>query len=232
MWFMQLIVDWLESASDFFYDAYRETAGWVYPFSLLSIPMYSLYSVFDVLAYYFGVFDDWLVQAADWLAQILSFDDIWNYFQGWFQAAESAWQWVVNAVYNIWNVIEDWWSGVYFDVLDLFHSAMDAAYNYYQSAVYLIDELRDQVQGIIDQIPALDEVVQWIGNWVNNVLTLIDQWWSGAVNQVQALIDSAFIARDSLWSGWQEIRDQVVEFFSDPLEWVYNKMDEFFERFW
>ena len=49
---------------------------------------------------------------------------------------------------------------------------------------------------------------------------------------IQKLIRSAFKEYEDLWRGWAAIRDQVFDFFKDPEQWVYDRLDKFFERFW
>ena len=35
-----------------------------------------------------------------------------------------------------------------------------------------------------------------------------------------------------LFTFWENWRDSIVKFFEDPLQWLYDRVDEFFERFW
>jgi len=60
------------------------------------------------------------------------------------------------------------------------------------------------------------------------VLSFVNTWWSGAVLQVQGLINTAFLERDSWWAGWQDWRDQVAEFFTNPLEFLLNRFTDWF----
>jgi len=48
------------------------------------------------------------------------------------------------------------------------------------------------------------------------------------MGDVLDLIDSAFTLRESLWSGWQEIRDLVFEFFNDPWAWLEERFTNWF----
>lgn len=63
-------------------------------------------------------------------------------------------------------------------------------------------------------------------------LTWLATWWTSTMRDVLDLIDSAFTLRDSLWAGWQEIRDTVLEFFSDPLKFLYDRLEDFMDRYW
>jgi len=83
----------------------------------------------------------------------------------------------------------------------------------------------DEFKGLI---PTIDEVISWWGNWAGSVLATIDTWWDSTVLEVQGFIDSAFTEREPFWAGWQDWRDKVIEFFTDPLEWLLEKFTDWF----
>lgn len=232
MWFLNSIVSWLDSVTGYFYDAYQEVSGWVFPFHYLSTPLYWLYHAFYYLTHYFGEFNNWLVWAAGRIDVILSTWDIWSYFETWFTYAQDAWSWVYNALYNVWNICNDWWSSAQYTVIGWIQDVQDYASSLFNQAVSLIAPLEDALASVIAWLPSIEEVISWWGNWTGNVWATITSWWSGAIGEVLALINSAFLEREPFWAGWQDWRDSVTEFFSDPLQWLYNKMDEWFERFW
>lgn len=79
--------------------------------------------------------------------------------------------------------------------------------------------------------------VAWDNFWVVTFPTLLDwfkleNWWSTRLFGIDKLINDTikiwFPFYDELVSLWNEIK----EFFVDPVEYVYNQLDEFFERFW
>ena len=81
-------------------------------------------------------------------------------------------------------------------------------------------------------IPDITEIQAWFTDWTGNVTSVINTWWTSTMWEVQELINSAFIVRESLWSGWQDLRDKVTEFFTDPEDWLYKSVDRIIERFW
>ena len=88
--------------------------------------------------------------------------------------------------------------------------------------------IRTEWDSFTGQLPAIDAVISWWGNWTGNVLTAVNSWWSARLLDVQGLINSAFVVREDLWTGWQDMRDQVVEFFTDPLGFLEGRLADWF----
>jgi len=228
VWFLDSIIEWLESVADYFYDAYLEVNGWVWPFYLLAYPLYGLYWAFYMITFYFGQFNTWLDWAAKRIDTILSSWDIWSSFEPWFTAAANAWDWVVNASWNVWNIVDDWWSSAQVTVLAWINDTrlwFNALLNDTNS---WLANLQSYWDSIAAKIPTWDEVVNWWGNWWGNVALVINVWWTGALLEVAGLIATAFTERESFWAGWQDFRDKVAEFFADPLEFLLNRFTDWF----
>ena len=73
----------------------------------------------------------------------------------------------------------------------------------------------------------------WDTFWTVTFPTLVSwawltTWWNSRLEDIQGLINSAFTIREGLWTGWQDWRDKVVEFFTDPLEWLLAKFTDWF----
>ncbi|KKK66018.1 hypothetical protein LCGC14_2968300, partial [marine sediment metagenome] len=73
----------------------------------------------------------------------------------------------------------------------------------------------------------------WDNFWVTIYPGLVSfawltTWWNERLADVAGLIDSAFTIREGLWDGWQDVRGAVLEFFSDPLEWLWSKFTDWF----
>ncbi|GAI36189.1 unnamed protein product, partial [marine sediment metagenome] len=81
-------------------------------------------------------------------------------------------------------------------------------------------------------IPDLEDVTSWFTNWWGNTLSNIIAWGALTGTQIGSLVDSAFTLRDDFWAGWQDWRDKVTEFFTDPEDWLYKAADRIIERFW
>lgn len=232
MWFLSSIVGWLDNVSEYFYDAYLEVRGWIYPFSYLSIPLYYLYRAFNELAYYFGEFNGWLSWAADRIDSILDTWDIQSLLRDTIDAAINAWDWVVNAFRNVWVIVDEWWFATQGVVLAWVAEAKEYSKSLVDMLGQSLARLQYQWDNFKPQLPTITEIISWFSNWWGNIQANLETWWTQKTLEIQSLIDSAFILRSDFWLGWQEQREAIMEFISDPLQWLYNRIDEFAERFW
>ena len=207
-------IQWVINAcvwlSSLFYSVYLEVlASWYIP-NIIGLLFLYVSDRFMDLAAFFTSFLAWVINADNWLARILRAEDIWALLSLPIQWAQIAYNWVVNA----WNIvtgwIDDWW-----------------------------DWTTTTVQGWIDiATEGLASLrVAWDNFWNYTLPNLLDyfkleNWWSTKLFGFDTLIDSTL----KRWFPWYEtlvnIIDEIFAFFADPVEYAYNKMDEFFERFW
>jgi len=223
-WIRVLLVD----VFTFFYSIYDETAGWVWPFNLISTPFYNLYATFVNITKYWIDFSDWTLDVWDKMLEVVSLLDITLYFEWFWDAAANAWDWVVNAFWNVWSIIESWWSGAQFTVLTWIAEAKLWFQALLDQANAWLAMLQSYWDSIAAKIPAWDAVVSWWTNWPGNVLAAITGWWAGTLGDVVGLIAGAFVEREDFWAGWQDFRDRVSEFFTDPLEFLLDLFTDWF----
>jgi len=210
MSFMIFIIEELDRAREFFYDAYQVAKDWVYPFSLLRYPLYGLNGVFLWLTDGFYEFYQWLEWAADQIDEILSWTNVRGLIRGWLDGIEAALSWFLSWTTWVGQYIADWWSGI---------------------LPYILTYIDNAVEGLEDF------AATWSNFWTNIFPTLVsfnwlDTWWQSRLLEIDALVGSWLASFQPFWEGWQEIREEVNNFFADPLQWAYDKLDEFFERFW
>jgi len=210
MTFMNWIIDLIWDTSEWFYEAYKEVRDWVYPFSLLEYPLYAITWNFRDLAEAFYDFSEWVEDTIDWLSSILSWSNIRQLILGWIPNLESIALWFLSWVDNIKQVISDWWAA---------------------QLPYILDYIDAAVGGLEDFIATWDNF--WTVIYPSLVsFNWLTTWWNTKLLDIDALINSWFVSFTPFWEGWQEIRNEVTNFFADPLQWFYDKLDEFFERFW
>jgi len=207
---MIFIIEELDRAREFFYDAYQEVKDWVYPFNLLRYPLYGLYGVFLWLMDGFYDFYQWLEWAADQIDEILSWTNIRSLITSWLYRIEEALAWFLSWTTWVGQYIADWWP----PILDIVLTYVDNA-----------------VEGLADF------AATWNNFWNNIFPTLVtfswlDIWWQSRLLEIDALIRSWFAPFTPFLESWQEVQHEVMDFFADPLQWIYAKLDEFFERFW
>ncbi|GAH38074.1 unnamed protein product, partial [marine sediment metagenome] len=63
-----------------------------------------------------------------------------------------------------------------------------------------------------------------------NLLTFewLSIWWNARLLDINSLIESWTVTLSPFWEGWQEIRESVFEFFTDPLTWLETKFTDWF----
>ena len=228
MGFMNSIIDLLNETSSRFYNVYLEMYGWLYPFYLPAIYFYYLSTAFSNLAWQFSYFSSWVSSATSSLAGILTYANIYSYFYSYFQYAIDAWSWVVDAWYNVTAIIDTWWTATSLTVQAWIQVVSDEL-DYRVTEVWeTLGALYDEWIAFRDSRPSIDELISWFGDWWNSILAPLTAWWNERLLDIAGLIDSAFLLRSSWWDSWQELRDQVVEFFADPVEWLWTRFTDWF----
>lgn len=232
MWFLDNIVEYLETARDWFLDAYYEVNGWIIPFRYLAPPLYGLYVVFYYLEYYFDQFNNWLAWAGDRIDEILSSWDIWDLLAVPISWAEDAINWVNNWWNNVQSGINAWWTSTSSTVQGWIDSAVDGF-------LYLVDQAEAAIASLTttwDNFwtvtwPALVADLGGLrSSWDSFIATILPDLatWTGVGSLVESTIRIFFPFYDELVAFWGEIQN----FFSDPEDYLVRKLESMLERFW
>lgn len=204
--FVDAIFSVVWDIKDYVYVAYTIVQGWVWPFSALSAPIYTLYVVINGLLTPIANFGEWVDDIATKIAAILTERGVIALLQTWLTYAEDAWDWISSALFNVWSIVDTWWSLTSFAVKGWLTVA---------------------TEGLSTLIVAWGTFLKvTLPTLINS--TGLDEWWQSRLQDIDTLLNSAFTTRAGLWSGWQEIRDQVVEFFNSPLDWLLDKFTDWF----
>lgn len=214
--------------SQLFLSAYQEVEGWWWPFHLLQYPLYGLYKVFWNLLTPIAHFWLWADDVWAKVQRIWTSEGILGLIKWWFPWLYDIGEWFVGRWNWFSQLVGDWWDITKTTVLGW----IDEAWNW---ALSLIDDvntwlatLQSHWDSIVGKIPSWDEVVDWWKNWTGNVMAAINSWWTGALIDVVALIATAFLEREDFWAGWQDFRDKIAEFFTDPLEFLWTLFTDWF----
>jgi len=228
MWFIDSIFSLVWDITDWFWDAQEIVYDWVPPFGALAKPLMFIASLFGELLTPIANLSDWAYNVQQSIGNILSPSAILILLQYWLDRAEWAWGWVEYAGTHVTNIVDSWWSSTSQTV----QVWVDTAKDY---AAALVDNLTVTVNNLLaawnnfwaitwpewmSKFDALDAA--WDNFWVETFPTL------ATTLNVLNLISAAFTLRESLWAGWQEMRDQVIEFFTDPLEVLWSKFADWF----
>jgi len=226
--FMGDIIAALNAASSFTYSIYLEVNGWIWPFNLVSGPFYWLSVNFNNLAWGFYHFWDWVNDISARIGGALSWDTVWNFIISRFPQIEQLRDWFYNWWNNVTGAVTSWWSATSVTVQGWIQEAKQYAASLVSSITAGLLTLQGAWDGFKVRIPTIDGVIYWWSNWTGNVLTAVNSWWTGKLTEVQGLINSAFTARASFWEGWQDMRDNVLEFFADPVEYIWGRFADWF----
>lgn len=179
--------------------------------------LYRLTPWFYDIGYFFGdlswevlVLRDSLLIMYDRTTEILDWSTIWSNILSRVPNLEEIGDFFADLPSAISNAIVTWWGTKVADILGWIDIAK-------QEALDLISSVEDSFSGLL---------AAWSYFQSSILPNLLMSW------QIDDLIRSWFLDYEPFWAGWQEWRGDVVTFFSDPEQWVYDRLETFFERFW
>ena len=206
MWFMNDIIEWLDDAAIWFLDLHVECLYSYYIPDAVADIFYDLYRVFAHLAMSFYDFNELLEDWEDEIRDILSWSNIRSLIRDWLPDLEDTIDWWIDRWHWFQNEVGDWW-----------------------------DDVKSTVQGWIDiATEGLDSLVaEWDNFWTVTFPTLVsfdwlDTWWKDRLKDIDKLINDTI--KD--WFPWYDnlvqVKDELFEFFTDPLEWLLGKFTDWF----
>lgn len=228
MYFMNRIIGYLNDASWLFYEIYLEVYGWIWPFSYLQYPFWDLSSIFSWLAWGFRDFTIWVYEVNNLVTNILSWSTIESYIRNWLPHLVDVVHWWHNWVYFLSREINNWW---YYTQATV-QGWIDIATQGFDNLVVAWDEFWTYTwPRWTDKLDLL--AADWGDFLIHKLPTLFDisyaeEWWRSKFLDVTKAISDAFREREDFWAGWQDFRDKVVEFFTDPLEWLLDRFTDWF----
>jgi len=171
---------------------------------------------------------NWYDYVEDWLAEILPWLDIKQMIRSWLYGIESLVSWFSNWYSTVLQLVNSWWTGTIATVQGWISVAVQPFNSMLIAWTDFWNNLWPEIVSTVSSVSAA-----WDNFWNYTFPTLVSfawltSWWNARVQDVQGLINSAFTIRESLWSGWQELRDQVFEFFADPWQWLYDRFSDWF----
>lgn len=220
------IFSWVWDISLWFYDAYLEVKGWVWPFYNLASPLLFLSGGFFHLLTPIAHFYDWAYDIGQKITNILSSFDIMALLRTWLDWAEWSWEWITNAWPTVTSWIDSWWSVTSWTVQTWIDTATEGLVALKDAWTNFWTITWPEWTGNLSDLRA-----GWDNFWIVTFPELVNfdwltSWWSDRLLDLQSLINTAFLDRDSWWAGWQDWRDQVIEFFTDPLEFLLDRFTD------
>lgn len=162
------------------------------------------------LAYGLYEFHKWYLEVIENLLDILDWASIKEKILAWVPDLEDVIDWWTEWWTWVDSRITTWWKATLADVKALIATA---------------------VEGLSDLLTAWDDFLTETLPGLLDMEALL-AWWSGKLEDITGMFDTFLDEIKGNWEGWLDVKDDVAEFFSNPHQWVYNKLDEFFERYW
>lgn len=217
MYVLTRIASYFGTIASFFNDIYVEVEGWVWPF-------YKAADFFWYIRYFFYkleaqtiYFSEDMEDFIDELGYILSWSSIRSLISSW--------------LYGIENVIEwwsSWWTWIRQEVNWWWSSTQYTVQGWIASAVQGFNDLINSVETALNTLQAA-----WDDFWTVILPNLLDitwltSWWASKLLEIDTLINSWFLTWTPFWEGWLDVKDTVIEFFNDPLEWLWQRFLDWF----
>lgn len=200
------VINALQMVSKWCHDIYLNLFDWITPFGYIANVFHFLSEIFMGAANALTEFQVWVLALADQVTQVLSWEGIKGLILTWLPDLENVVIWFGSWVQNSRSLITDWWQ-----------VAQETVWGWITVATEGLTTLRAN----------WDEfVTSTLPNLVS--LSWLDSWWTARVLDVQNLINSAFMVRDSLWEGWQSTRDQVFDFLGNPVGYIWERFADWF----
>lgn len=214
--------------ADGFYQLYLTARGWIWPFNYSADLFYAVSVVFRTLA---AAFTDFLAVVNGLLSQlpgILSWATIWSYITSNVPNLEAIRDWFYGWVSSVLGVVVTWWAVTKPTLLSWIADAKSwtqSQLNTLQATVLsLLSDFRGWTQSQLNDIRAmLPALFDW-----GALFSWITDWWANRLLDVQGLINSAFLSRESWWAGWRETRSAVFEFLTNPVGYIWDRFLDWF----
>ncbi len=204
--FMGGLQETLWSIGDYFGSVYNEISTWAWPFYLAALPFYLISNLFYSLAGYWAYFATWVAAVTVKSGEFLTADLIPRLIIPLVEGVLNTVNWLLTIGGAVTSILEDWWLSTQVTVKGLIASATEA------------------LPGLISSVGDFFTLV--LPNLID--FTWLESWWTARVVDIGNLISTAFTLRESLWSGWQEVRTSVLEFLANPLDWLWDKFTDWF----
>lgn len=227
-WLRELFLEAYRACAEIALDIYQSP---VLPDFLGDFFVWLEYIFADVATAFYNIHQDW-IEIIDALNSFLNWGQIVQHILSWIPNLEEIRDWFYNWWQNVTTAIIQWWHEAQIDVLNWIEEAVSGFQDLVDNLSNWLSVLQTEWDNFKETIPNLTEIINWFQDWANSVWSIILNWWDDTISEVQELINSTLVEWSPFWEGWLEWKQEIINFFEDPLQWIYSKLDEFFERFW
>lgn len=228
MWWIDQIFSIIWNISEWFRSIGQITSTWVYPFNLVATPFLIITSLFQSWLDPIANFGEWADDVWARVQKILDEGGILSLILWVFPWLPDVGNWFATRVSWLTMVISDWWSAAQLTVQGWIEIAKETL----QALIYNLSMWLASLQASWDAFwtvtwpewtAKLDILkASWDAFWVTTFPTLAN--WTGVSSLIDSTLRSWFPFYDDLIAIWNE----VVEFFTDPLEFLLTRFTDWF----
>jgi phage-related protein len=150
---------------------------------------------------------EWAVQIGSYIEDMLF--EVREFFSDLGAKMEQVWQFFINWLDTLWSNVELWWSSK----IDIVQGWIGAA----------IQGVKDFFQPVADLITKLD--VAWDNFWTTTFPTLASKL------DVEDIVKAILSDWADLLTFWGNFANDFREFFSDPFEFIFQRMTRWIDTF-
>lgn len=176
--------------------------------------------------------EDWWEEVSDAVEGILNWSTIRSLIRSWLTGIETLIEWFTDWVTLVTGVIGDWWEDVQTTVTGWINEAKEALQELIDDLETWLGSLQEAWDNFKGKIPSIDEVLTWFSNWWAAILIPLTAWWNERLLDVNTLIINTLQEWFPFYNDLVALWEDIKAFFIDPLQWVYDRLDDWFERFW
>lgn len=228
MQFLDLIFSLVWDLAWWFRDRVNDAEGLPFVGGWLADLCYQIFRALYKVAQAIANFYYWLYDLTQTIAGLADPSTLRDLIISWFPGLGDLIEWFSNWYLTVRDVINMWWQTAQVHVKAWIDIATEGIRTLVDQLANQVISLESQISELLARLPSLEELLLWWGNWWGNVIGAVISWGALTGSQIQGLINSAFTIREGLWAGWQEIRDQVFEFFANPLDWLASRIETWF----
>jgi hypothetical protein len=192
-------------------------SGWITPFNWLASPFTWIHDRIFSLAVSVGKFFAWVRGVADVIGGLQGWDDIWQLIISNLPWLENIGEWFQSWYQHIADVFQDLWRSVTPMIKGWISTAVQSLEAIGEAWGNFWDNLWPQLTGWVDELRA-----GW-DHFIKVTLPSLPGW-----GDIGDFIDSRIDQLSGFWEGWQEIREQVFDFFSNPIEYLWERFIDWF----
>lgn len=153
----------------------------------------------------------WINNIAEWAASVVAWLDelrqeIIDGFNVFVEWLNELWNTLTNIVETWWDSLAEWWSARIEDVKDLI-----------AVAVQWVNERIDDVKTV------LDSIAEWWENFTTVILPELASKFD-----ITAAFDDFMLKWQDLFNTFEEFKQGIWDFFTDPLEWLWIQFTDWF----